>query len=55
MKGWKTWVGTLGYAVLQGIQGMYPQYEAICVVLQQTIFIPLGVVGIAHKIEKSKG
>ena len=53
MKGWKTYVGTVGWAVCEGLKRVFPEYETLFLMAQNVIFIPLGVIGVAHKIEKS--
>ena len=55
MKGWKTWVGTIGFAVCNGVAQLLPDYAEVLQFVGNYIFAPLGVVGVAHKIEKSSG
>ena len=53
LHGWKTVVGTIGYALCNGAAGMFPEYSAILLTVANTVFLPLGVWGLGHKIEKS--
>ena len=52
MKGWKTLVGTIGYALLTGLAGLKPEWADILILVANSVFAPLGVIGVAHKIEK---
>lgn len=52
MKGWKTYVGTIGWALCEGAKQIYPEYTVALATVQSMIFLPLGVIGVAHKIEK---
>ena len=53
MRGWKTYVGTLGWAIAEGLKQVAPEYSAALTTMQNMIFLPLGVIGVAHKIEKA--
>ena len=55
MKGWKTWVGTIGWALCQGLAQAMPEYAGILQNIANFAFAPLGVIGVAHKIEKASG
>ena len=55
MKGWKTWVGTIGYALCTGLAGIFPDWSSVLLTVANTVFAPLGVIGVAHKIEKATG
>ena len=52
MKGWKTWTATIGYAVLGALAALMPQYAEPLMWVANTLLVPLGVVGLAHKVEK---
>ena len=54
MKGWKTWVATIGYGVIEAVKAFFPEYESMLTLFQQTVLVPMGVIGVAHKIEKLK-
>ena len=54
MKGWKTWVATVGYAVCGALAGLLPDYAEPIMWVANTLLVPLGVVGVAHKIEKGQ-
>ena len=53
MKGWKTITGAVGYALCTGAAAILPDYSEFLLVLANAIFLPLGGVGLAHKIEKA--
>lgn len=53
MKGWKTWAATIGYGVCETLKAFYPEQAATLSALQQTVLLPLGVVGLGHKLEKA--
>lgn len=53
MTGWKTITGTVGWAICEGLKSIFPEYTSVLVLAQNAIFMPLGVIGIAHKIDKS--
>jgi len=53
MNGYKTIIGTIGFALCEGAKVLWPQFEQIIVAIQRGVFAPLGAYGIAHKIEKS--
>ena len=53
MKGWKTITATIGWALCEGAKAIFPEYEPGLSLLQNAVLAPLGVWGIAHKIEKS--
>ena len=52
MTGWKTWTGTIGWAVCEGAKSIWPQYTPAMTALQG-LFIPLGVIGLGHKLDKA--
>lgn len=52
MQGWKTWVGTVGWALCEGAKQMWPEYAGGLATAQNLIFLPLGVFGIGHKLDK---
>lgn len=52
MKGWKTWTATIGYGVCEGLKALLPEHAVTIALFQQAVLIPLGAVGVAHKIEK---
>lgn len=52
MRGWKTITGTIGWALAEGAKTVFPEYSPVLTAVQNVVFIPLGVVGVAHKIEK---
>ena len=54
MKGWKTCVATIGYGVIEAVKAFFPEYESMLTLFQQTVLVPMGVIGVAHKIEKLK-
>ena len=53
MNGYKTIIGTVGFALCEGAKVLWPQFEQIVTAIQMGVFAPLGVYGIAHKIEKA--
>jgi hypothetical protein len=53
MKGWKTITGTAGWAVCEGLKTVFPDYASVLILAQNAVFVPLGVLGVAHKIDKS--
>lgn len=53
MNGWKTITGTVGWAICEGLKSVFPEYVSILTLVQNVMFMPLGVIGLAHKIEKS--
>ena len=53
MKGWKTLVGTIGYALLTGLAGLKPEWADILLLVANTVFAPLGVIGIGHKLDRA--
>ncbi len=55
MSGWKTWAATIGYGVLEAVKAFFPDYDSMISMFQQSVLVPLGVIGIGHKIEKRKG
>jgi hypothetical protein len=54
MKGWKTITGTVGWALAEGAKTVFPEYAPMLTVAQNALFMPLGVIGVAHKIEKTR-
>ena len=53
MSGWKTVTGTVGWAICEGLKSVFPDYTSILILVQNAVFMPLGVFGVAHKIEKA--
>ncbi len=53
LDGYKTIIGTIGFVICEGIKVAFPDYAQIAEIVSTTIFVPLGVWGIAHKIQKS--
>lgn len=53
MKGWKTYMGTIGWALCEGAKQIYPEYTGALTTAQNMLFVPLGVIGVAHKIDKA--
>lgn len=62
MKGWKTWVGVAGLVVTQLVKIYLPEVDMdaagatadTLVQAVQAVSAGLTVIGVAHKIEKSK-
>lgn len=54
MKGWKTWTATIGYGICEGLKALLPEHTLVIELFQNAVLIPLGAVGVAHKIEKSR-
>lgn len=54
MGGWKTWIGTIGFGVCHGLAAIFPDYASALQTIAVTVFVPMGVIGIAHKIEKAR-
>lgn len=54
MKGWKTWIATIGYGICEALKAFVPEQTAGLSALQQSVFMPLGVIGISHKVEKAR-
>ena len=52
MKGWKTWVATIGYGICEGLKSLRPEHAVTLALIQKAVCIPLGAIGVAHKIEK---
>ncbi|MDT7040856.1 hypothetical protein [Candidatus Nitronereus thalassa] len=52
MKGWKTWVATIGFGLCEALKAFFPEQTAGLSALQHSVFMPLGVVGLGHKLEK---
>ena len=52
MTGWKTWLGVVGWAVLNGLAQAFPEYADLLIWFGNYVFGPLAVIGVAHKIEK---
>lgn len=53
MGGWKTWTATILFALTEGAKSIWPAYEPVLTVTQNTFIIPLGVVGIGSKLDKA--
>ncbi len=53
LDGYKTIIGTIGYIICEGVKTAFPDYSAVADSLINIVFIPMGVWGIAHKIQKS--
>jgi len=53
LNGVKTIIGTVGWMMCEGGKQAAPEYSAALELVQNLVFIPLGVWGIAHKIQKS--
>ena len=53
MGGYKTWTAAIGYGVLEVAKLVWPQYGDGLEAAQQALLVPLGIVGLGHKIEKN--
>lgn len=53
MKGWKTITATIGWALCEGAKTVLPEYSAPLTAIQNIVFLPLGVFGIGHKIDRA--
>ena len=53
MQGWKTITATILYVLTEGAKAVWPDYTAAITAVQTGIILPLGVVGIAHKLDKA--
>jgi hypothetical protein len=53
MKGWKTWAGTIGWVVCEGAKSVVPEYDSVLTLAQNVLFLPLGVVGLGHKLDRA--
>lgn len=53
LDGYKTIIGTVGYVICEGVKNAFPEYTAVADMFINIVFIPMGVWGIAHKIQKS--
>lgn len=54
MAGWKTWVGTIGFGACEAAAFAFPQFAPILHMVALSVFAPLGIVGLGHKLDKVK-
>ena len=48
----KTVIGSIGFGICAALSVLFPPAAAICLPLQKTVFLPLMVVGIGHKLDR---
>lgn len=53
MGGTKTWMAVVLYVLCEGMKKYAPDMESLFEAFEQMFVYPLGVIGVAHKIERA--